>query len=153
MTTQTDCLAQVHIINGFMSHQRSFEDIDDAIEYCKHLNLHNILFDIYDPEIELRFNQEDLDFIEEYFDLDTSDQRNVWFLTAYQDLSLEDALKYYDDVICYGETSREEIIESQIRDGCYGEISDTLIEFLDWDRLMEQYGNDYYDTPHGVFSY
>ena len=153
MQTCTYTLAEVHIINGFMSHQRSFDDIEDAIEYCKHLNSHNILFDIYDPEVEVRFNHDDLDFIEEYFDLDSDDQRNVWFLLEYQDHSLKDALKYYDDVIYYGSTSREEIIENQLRDGCYGEISDTLMDFLDWERLVEQYGDEYYDTSNGLFSY
>ncbi|MCD4734621.1 MAG: hypothetical protein K8R53_01135 [Bacteroidales bacterium] len=46
MQTCTYTIAEVHIINGFMSHQRSFDDIEDAIEYCKHLNSYNILFDI-----------------------------------------------------------------------------------------------------------
>ena len=153
MTTQTYCIAEVQVINGFMSHSRSFDEIEDALEYCKHLNSHNILFYLWDQEMEVRFTQDDLGSVEEYFELDSDDQRNVWFLLAYQDMSLEDALKYYDNVICYGGTSREEIIENQVRDGCFGEISDTLADYLDWDRLVESYGDEYYDTPHGVFSY
>ena len=144
---------EVRVVNGFMSHNRGFDETDHAIEYCKHLIEHNIVFDIYDPEYELSFDESDLNSVEEYFDLDSGDQRNVWFLLEHQDLSLEDALKYYDNVICYVGSSREELIEEQIRDGCYGEISDTLYDFLDWERLVEEFGNEYYDTRHGLFSY
>ncbi|MCD4657961.1 MAG: hypothetical protein K8S87_10520 [Planctomycetes bacterium] len=153
MQTCTYTLAEVHIINGFMSHTREFDEVEDAIEYCKHLCSHNILFDIYDPEMVVRFNQDDLNSIEEYFELDQDDQRNVWFLMEYQDQSLDDALKYYDEVINYGGTSREELIEEKIRNGCYGDISDTLFDFLDWERLVENFGDECYDTAHGLFSY
>ena len=70
MATQTMSFIEVRVVNGFMSHNRDFDETEDAIEYCKHLNSHNILFDIYDPEYELSFDESDLSSVEEYFELD-----------------------------------------------------------------------------------
>ena len=144
---------EVRVVNGFMSHNRGYDEVSDAIEYCKHLIEHNIVFDIYDPEYELCFDESDLNSVEEYFELDDCDQRNVWFLMQNQDFTLGNAITYSDDVICYGSTSIDEIIENQVRDGCFGEISNNLADFLDWERLAEVYGNELWDTPHGIFSY
>ena len=154
MTATTTILVEVVIQNAFFTHRRQFEEIDEAIEFCEYLNTKTLTFSLFDPEIELSFCSDDLPSIEEYYDLEEYDQRKIWFLMDEIDKSLAEALECCDDVYHYENYDNVAgIMESQVQDGYFGSICDELVDFNDYYRMADQYGDAYFDTQHGIFSY
>ena len=58
MTTIT-AVIEVHVLNNFCSHQRGFDEIDEAVEYCTFLKTKGFNFEIHDPELELTFDEDE----------------------------------------------------------------------------------------------
>jgi len=62
------------------------------------------------------------------------------------------ALKNYDDVTFYDKMTMKEVAQSLVDDGCFGEIPDSIANYIDYAAIARDLQHDgYIETPRGVF--
>lgn len=91
---------------------------------------------------------EQLDKFNEY------DLVRVKFLVEDESLSIADALEGYEDVMFYEGQSLKDVAYSLVEDGCFGDIPDSISNYIDYDAIARDLGIDgYTENSLGVFKY
>ena len=97
------------------------------------------------------------DLAEELCGLDSEDLAKIDFILGYVSAgrdakSLEYALGRYEDVIFYEDQTLEDVAETLVEEGCFGEVSDQLKNYIDYEAIARDLHHDgYIETKKGVF--
>ena len=116
-------------------------------------------FFITDYEADFRIEEyENLNelnsFAEKLIDLDEYDQKKVLYLVDDIGYSWEDSLEKYEDVIFYPNSTLEDVAEEMVEEGIFGDLTDQIKGYLDYEKLGRDLGIDgYHETNNGTFCY
>jgi hypothetical protein len=135
-----------------------FDSYNEFIDYCIEL------FD-GESEVELMFQDRDSDVPDwayskyeinenlwEYLSLSDEDKLKVNFLYEYLNYDIKEALRFYDNVTFYENMTLKEVAEELVDEGFFGDVSDKLKYYIDFEKLAKDLElDDYYETPDGVF--
>lgn len=80
---------------------------------------------------------EELDKLHEY------EIKKISFLMDVQGYSVEEALESYDDCQIYEDMNLEDLAYEFVEEGLFGEMSDTIKGYLDYEKLARDLGFDY----------
>jgi hypothetical protein len=87
-----------------------------------------------------------------YLSLSDEDKLKVNFLYEYLNYDIEEALRFYDNVTFYENMTLKEVAEELVDEGFFGDVSDKLKYYIDFEKLAKDLElDDYYETPDGVF--
>lgn len=102
----------------------------------------------YENPFELNKFAEQLEELEEY------EQEKVYYLLDNIGHDREEALENHEDVIFYPEMTLEDVAYELIEDGVFGELTDTIKGYIDYQKLARDLSIDgYHETDKGVFWY
>jgi antirestriction protein len=88
---------------------------------------------------------------EEMADLRDDEITRVKYLLG-QGYDADDALAKYEDVQFYPDMTLRQVAEQLVDDGCFGDIPDSIANYIDYEAIGRDLGMDGYDeTPEGVF--
>jgi antirestriction protein len=150
-------------LNGRWMDIDNFSDYDEFIEACREL-----FEDEEDPEeIELMFQDKDSELPEwayseneidsrlwDYIDLDEDDKLKFNYLVEYLSYDIDEAFDNYQDVIFYDGMTLTAVAEELVDEGLFGEVSDNLKWYLDYEAIARDLERDgYTETSDGVFFY
>jgi antirestriction protein len=150
-------------LNGRWMDIDNFSDYDEFIEACREL-----FTDEEDPdEIELMFQDKDSELPEwayseneidsrlwDYIDLDEDDKLKFNYLVEYLSYDIDEAFDNYQDVIFYDGMTLTAVAEELVDEGLFGEVSDNLKWYLDYEAIARDLERDgYTETSDGVFFY
>lgn len=89
-----------------------------------------------------------------YLELDEEDRAKFNFLIEHRGEDVEDVFDKISDVIFYEGMSLAEVAEELVDEGVYGEVSESLKYYIDFEKLGNDLSyDDYYETSEGVFFY
>ena len=114
---------------------------------------------IQDSEADFPIREcEDLEKLNEFADqfeaLSEHDQAKVCYLIDDLGYDRDEAMDKHDDVIFYEGQDLEEVAESLIDDGCFGDIPKAIASYIDYKAIARDLGYDgYVETSKGVFHY
>ena len=67
---------------------------------------------------------------------------------------MEYALRNHDDVIYYSDMTLEDVAYDLVEEGCFGELSETIKGYLDYEKLARDLSIDgYTENTKGTFLY
>lgn len=146
-------------LKGEWVYLENFNSQEEFLDYCISL------FEDEEDDIELMFQDKDSDVPDwayskyeidknlwEYLSLSDEDKLKVNFLYEYLSYDIEEALRVYDNVTFYGNMTLKEVAEELVDEGIFGDVSDKLKYYIDFEELAKDLErDDYYETPDGVF--
>ena len=129
------------------------------------------LKDFYDKCREIHSDEEDAEFliadamnftfdeielndaIFEYVKMDAYDRKRVEFLVNMMGYDMSEAVSKFQDVIFYECRNLVEVAEELVDEGCYGDISESIINYIDYEKIAAdlEISGEYYETDEGVF--
>jgi antirestriction protein len=93
------------------------------------------------------------DKLQQYEALDEREQLCVAFLLS-ESYDWDYSMENRDDVILYADESLEEVAYALVEDGCFGEIPESLSNYVDYEAIARDLSYDgYVQTDEGVFCY
>lgn len=102
----------------------------------------------YENVFELNEFAEDLEKLDEY------DQEKIFYLLDCIGLTRKNALDTYDEVTFYPDMTLEDVAEELVEEGIFGQLSDTIKSYFDYEKLANDLSIDgYYETDKGTFWY
>ncbi len=108
-----------------------------------------IPFEVGEYDDLYRINQK----LEEYEALDEHEKLCVAFLLS-EGYDWTYSMENCEDVILYADESLEDVAFSLIQDGCFGEIPESLSNYIDYSSIARDLSYDgYVQTDQGVFHY
>ncbi len=94
------------------------------------------------------------DFVWRLEELDEYDQQRVFYLLEEIGDDWNVALEHYEDVVFYAGMTLADVAYELIEEGVFGELTDTIKGYLDYEKLERDLRVDgYYETDEGVFLY
>jgi antirestriction protein len=107
-------------------------------------------FGIEEYESPFKLNE----FVWQLEELDEQDQEKMFYLLDTIGYDREEALEHYEDVVFYSGMTLEDVAEELIEDGVFGNLSDTIKLYIDYEKLARDLSIDgYYETDKGTFCY
>jgi len=87
-------------------------------------------------------------------ELDEYDQQRVFYLLEEIGDDWNAALEHYEDVVFYAGMTLADVAYELIEEGVFGELSDTIKGYIDYQKLARDLRIDgYHETDEGVFLY
>ena len=94
------------------------------------------------------------EFVEQLEELDEYDQEKVFYLLDIISYDREEAMERYEDVVYYQSMKLEDVASELIEEGVFGELTDTIKGYIDYEKLARDLSVDgYYETDTGTFWY
>lgn len=105
-------------------------------------------FEIEEYESPFELNE----FAEKLEELDNYDQQKIFYLLEIIGYSREEAMEHYEDVTFYSGMTLEDVACELVDEGIFGELSDTIKGYIDFEKLARDLSIDgYYQTDEGTF--
>ncbi len=102
-----------------------YEDIDKLIEVIETLNADDYIHDKLVAYTEAQSNIDSVD-------------------------DLETAIEECEDMFFYPDMTMEELAEQMVDEGLFGEVSDSLVRYIDFESLASELEYDYTETSRGI---
>jgi antirestriction protein len=84
--------------------------------------------------------------------LSEHDRKRLEYLLKYESIDFEDALDRYEDVMFWADQKLSDVASDMVDEGCFGEITGPLRNYIDYEALGRDLGHDgYIETSEGVF--
>lgn len=94
------------------------------------------------------------EFAEQLTELSDWDQEKVIFLIEEIGFDRKEAIDHYEDVAFYQNMTMEDVAYELVEEGIFGDISDSIKSYIDYERLARGLTMDgYNETDKGVFFY
>jgi len=130
-------------------HQDSLSRVLGRDEECFITDTDGIPFDVGEHDDIYGLNEK----LEEYELLDDQGQLCVAFLLS-EGYDWAYSMENREDVILYAGESPEDVAYSLVENGCFGEIPESLSNYVDYEAIARDIGHDgYVQTDEGVFCY
>ena len=133
-----------------------YTDKDDFYEACA--ELHNdendpeFMFQDYEGIPDGMISESHInDATWEWLALDDYDRDKVEFMVNDCGYDPADAIANVDDCEFYEGMNLEELAEHFVDEGLFGDIADSIINYIDYDAMARDLGMDYTETDKGVF--
>ncbi len=125
---------------------------DDYQEEIQKMLGENEEYAIHDYESPLKIDEySNVEKINEFAKLEEDDQRKILFLVE-QGLNLGKALEYNLEDLFYHEGTLRDLAEQNVNDGHYGEISEAIKPYIDYDKIAHDLDcNGYVEMEDGVY--
>jgi len=134
-------------------------DLDKKIEEIlgddEEYTIHDSECDLDGLEIEECSNLHELNEMAEKIEgLHNNDLLRISYLLDDHGMEFEDALAYYEDVTVYEHMTLIEVAEELVDSGCFGDIQDSLRNYIDYEAIARDLSHDSYFEKNGnVFYY
>lgn len=132
---------------------------DNLAEQVKEVLGNDEEYFITDYESDFKISEHDSpyrlnDFCEELEKLDNQDIKKVIYLIENIGLSKEEALENYENVTLYENMTLKDVAYEQVDEGLFGEIPDSIANYIDYDAIAIDLCHDSYIEKNGdVYHY
>ena len=93
-------------------------------------------------------------FVEQLNELDEYEQVKAVYLMESVGLTRQEAIQQQEDVTFYQDMTLEDVAEELVEEGIFGNLTDTIKGYLDFEKLARDLSIDgYHETNQGVFHY